>query len=964
MTLRAKLLFPFVLFLLSSVVFLRVFWYPEFKAYEENDLKQQEQEYLEMLATTLLPDILVGDYAKVYETLNAVLQKRAHIKEITLKDADQNQLYPLSQHNGKTEGVLYTTSHTLCFQGETIAEIVAGIRFDSLIERKLKKIRVLEITLFVILSIMAVFSLIFQDLFIRKPLSKLADATTKIASGEFDVAPFKISEDEIGRFTRAFDDMRQKLQDRENRLASSEKRRTAIIENTIESIISIDERGIILSVNKATEKMFGYFQKELLGNKVNMLMPEPYNLDHDGYLKRYVESNDPHVIGIGREIWAQRKDGGVFPIRLSVTEVILENERLFTGLIMDITNQKEQEEELRRHRDNLAILVDEQTEELIAARDVAEKASLAKSAFLANMSHEIRTPMNSVLGYLALSIESEVLPEAVTKYLETSYSSAKSLLALLNDILDVSKLESGKFQLDNTVFSFSALLKEVLAAIEIRARNKGLQFTMEAKDLPECCRGDSVRLRQILLNLLENAVKFTPEGQVVLSVDQVDEEFFHFAVQDTGIGISKHQAETIFEPFTQADSSTTRNFGGTGLGITISKDLVELMGGRIWLESELGKGSTFHITVRLIPADCDEIVKPRDDVPVLVELTRKLNILVVEDIEENAMLVTIRLEMEGQNVTLANNGIEAVEAFKNGQFDLILMDVQMPVMDGLEATRVLRELEKETGTHVPIIAMTASVMRNDVESCQRAGMDSFVGKPLDFQKLFLAIKHEVSDESGEALGRNDLKVRHDEKVKRKFPVIRGIDTEAGMKNWKDSSAYENALVSFAENYQGSAHQLKEYLDNGKKTEAYSISHSLKGVSGNLMAYNIYDAVKQFVVALKKDEAEILEDSLKNLAIAVSDTSNNIQIAFNREAPGASTEVITDVVRVRSILINLLAALNSDEPDKVEPVLYTLQGQIPGEVYLSFCKLINDYDFREAEKEIEHLLSRLIDDGVK
>jgi PAS domain S-box-containing protein len=525
------------------------------------------------------------------------------------------------------------------------------------------------------------------------------------------------------------------LKRRVKRQTNSLEERTAYLNALVErspvAIVVVDSNTRVQMCNPAFEGLFQYRREEIVGAELNPLIAPGELLHEASQVSTQVEKEGQHVQMTTRR---RRKDGTLVDVELYGVPLKVAGKVVGVyGLYLDITARKKAESELQK------------------AKEVAEAANRAKSEFLANMSHEIRTPMNGVLVATELALDTDLNPEQ-REYMGMAKTSAETLLCILDDILDYSKIEAGRLDLDPIPFRLRECLALTVKPLALRAQHKNLKFICNVHpDVPEEIIADPTRLQQVIINLIGNAIKFTERGEVGFEVaanaPDYDQIQLHFVVRDTGIGIPAEKKNLIFEAFSQADGSTARRFGGTGLGLTISSRLVEMMEGQIWVESAPGQGSRFHFTARARLANVPALHQPAPEAGsealhaahAVREGQRKLRILLAEDNPINQVLAARLIEKQGNIVTVVNNGREALEALEKSSFDMVLMDVQMPELDGFEATAEIRTRETITGRHVPIIAMTAYSMKGDRERCLAAGMDSYVSKPIRPEELFREI---------------------------------------------------------------------------------------------------------------------------------------------------------------------------------------------------------------------------------
>lgn len=751
-------------------------------------------------------------------------------------------------------------------------------------------------------------------------------------------------------------------------IRDTEARMYAILHTIADGIITFNENGIIEEFAANAEHIFGYSTGEVVGQDIGMLMPEFAQWLRNDCLPH--ESKEVCFAGGEREITGQRKDGSTFPLELAVSEVMLGGQRHFTCMVRDIT----------RHKRIL--------QELIAAKYDAELASQAKSYFLANMSHEIRTPMNAILGFTHLCLQTDLTP-LQRDYLEKVSLSTNSLLGIINDILDFSKIESGKLDTEKAPFSLEGVLKGVAAVISMRAEEKHLEFLIDKEfGIPQLLIGDSLRLGQVLSNLANNAVKFTEAGEVEIKIritrQTTGRMVLRFTVRDTGIGLTSEQCEKLFQSFSQADVSTTRKYGGTGLGLAISKRLVELMDGRIWVESTPGGGSVFSFDIpfaylpddtrnleylnvlkvlvvddndnaRRLTLSClgsfgieavgvsgsldalaaieqadgtekpftcvaldwsmpgisgleaarrikqeiplrhrpcviylsghkhtemiheseavalvDAIInkpvmasnlfdalmtcnsglgtllsapEPQDEIH--ADLTG-LHVLLVEDNKFNQQLANALLMGAGVEVGIADDGIEALQALQRERFDAVLMDMQMPRMDGLEATRLIRE--NPALADLPIIAMTANAMTGDREACLAAGMNDYISKPIQYDAMYATLTR-WTRRKGHPAGQAVAEIRQPAGA----PAI--FDPEKAMSSMGGKDIYRTMLKKFIPSQGQAVQSIQGALAADDPETAERLAHTLKGVAATVGAFSLAESAGHLETAIAERDAD-------------------------------------------------------------------------------------------------------------
>lgn len=634
-------------------------------------------------------------------------------------------------------------------------------------------------------------------------------------------------------------------------------------------------------VNKAFADITGYQREEVLSHSPDILFGEESSKEEQERLQEHLRDRKNYRT----EIICYRKSGSQFWGELNALPVPNEDLSIrqhYLYILKDITKRKETEQDLMK------------------AKLLAELSAKAKEQFLAQMSHEIRTPLNSIIGMTQFLLDLEPEGEELD-YVNTVKLSAENLLVIINDILDISKIEAGKLQIENTTFDLEYLIKNIVQSISYKAEEKGLNLEVKvSEEVPQTVLGDPVRINQVLLNLLSNAIKFTPEGSVELRVDYHGEENgmhqVRFSVSDTGIGISRDKLEDIFQSFTQASSETTRKYGGTGLGLTISKQLVELMGGTLNVESEPKKGSSFSFQIPLAEGYPSQLLEQAEGQLARIKLPPDLKVLIVEDHPLNQKLIRTLMTKRGINYKLAGDGKEAIEILQDEDFDIILMDIQMPEMDGHETTRYIRKKFSYPKNQVTIIALTAHATTQERERSEQSGMNDYLSKPIDVTKLLEKL-HKYSEGKGGSVvphpvqGQEELTAAQngqDEDQKQEaaeptetddVPGTDILDLSYLRKLFGNNEAMiRNMLSEIRKDIPQQLQKLEEELHSNRYEAAAETAHKLKPA----FLYVCYEPAEEMLKFIEehvseKDAQRQIQDYLRHLHEASSQIRQNIAL---------------------------------------------------------------------------------------
>ncbi|MCL2887599.1 MAG: ATP-binding protein, partial [Betaproteobacteria bacterium] len=732
------------------------------------------------------------------------------------------------------------------------------------------------------------------------------------------------------------------------------------VEQAPHSIIITNAQKQIEYVNDAFLNSTGYARAEVIGQTPALLYSGRTPASTYAALQQAMTRGEMwHGEFINR-----RRDGSHFDVAAIISPLRQPDGQIshFVAAEEDVSDKKRTQAELDRHRQQLETLVAERTAQLRQATMEAESASRAKSAFLTNMSHETRTPMNAIMGMTHLALNDPHLPPEQRQRLTKIDRATRHLLSIINDVLDISKIEAGKLVLENRDFSLTRLIASACDMVGERASARHLTLTRNIDpELPNTLRGDPVRIQQVLVNFLSNAVKFTEQGGIAITVRllvrEADNYVVRFAVRDSGIGIAPEAQARLFTPFEQGDSSTTRRFGGTGLGLAISRQLIHAMGGDIAVDSAPGKGSTFWFTARLgLAQSSTEYTAAAEPTAQPVLFAANSRILLAEDDPINQEVASALLHSASLAVDVAADGAAVVALARHRVYDLVLMDMEMPVMDGLEATRRIRALPGWSA--VPILAMTTNAFAEDQHACLKAGMTDLISKPLDPDHLFATLGQwlplpgvapthtptpmPTSTPPLAAAAQTPSAALDDKAMTASLAAIPGLKAEVGLHAVRDRVAtYTRLLGKFIDSHGDDFAAIDQQLAAGNSEEARRLAHSIKGAAGSLGAVACQEAAAELEMAIKNEQPQAVIAPLRQRLAVVYQALGD---ALHPLLAGAPTATVASSQPLEQTLNELRRLLDAGEMQAQELLRQheALLRPALGSAFPAFARLIDNF----------------------